>query len=157
MVRMLVGIVGLTLILLVGGIVVQGAYDRSGKLYQIDDETITGNPSLDPGVYTLDNSNIADAHYRETVTVTNSTGTVIMVEDQDYIWHENNGTIEVIAGGRLDGSDQMVVDYKFTIPGAEGETELLEIYSAQLTFSSALILAMFAALFIAGMKVFGGM
>lgn len=160
MARIALAAVGLMLILFAGGFAAEKAFVRSGPVYDINGETISApggvNDQFEAGdVLTPKNGDLADAEYHDTVRVTNTTDNLRMIEHEDYEWFEKNGTIKIISGSRLIGSESLTIDYEFADPESEQEN-YIAVIGNQLTVSKFLIIALGAALAIAVMRVLAG-
>jgi len=73
----------------------------------------------DPGnVTTLNKSNIDAATYNESVEVYDSNMNPVKAGD-DYVWFEENGTVQAVEGGTLDGEPEAFITYSYTSPPVE--------------------------------------
>lgn len=109
MARAIVAILCLALVVIItlqGG---QAALDDAGPQTDIVDESFTPDAG---NVTTLDHSNLANTDYDDSVTVEDGSGS-LADPNVDYIWHQNNGTIETLAGGILDGDNSATIDYGY--------------------------------------------
>lgn len=158
--RIIIAAVGLMLVLFGGAFAAEKAYVRSGPVYNIEGEELLPpggkNDQFEAGdVLTPSNGDLDDAEYHDTVTVRNTSSTVRMIEHQDYQWFESNGTIKVLSGGRLVGSESMSIDYTFADPETEQENYIAMIAN-QLTVGRFLVIALGAALAVAVMRMAAG-
>lgn len=105
----LIPLLALAILLLVGAAAGSEAFETSAEKRTIDE-----NFSPSPGVIELEHSNLANVSYVEQVRVRSNVTAggeeeILVVEGTDYLWHSNNGTIEVLSGSRLsDGGDANV-------------------------------------------------
>lgn len=109
MTRAVVAIIG---IVLVGGVAVwglQAAAADAGAETTIDGETFTPDAG---NVTELDHSNLADTYYSESVTVRDGGGNLVD-PGADYVWDEDNGTIQTVSGGALDGASSATISYDY--------------------------------------------
>lgn len=119
MVRQLVFVVVMAFIVLLGGMgAISAAYGEGGQLTEIEDEEFepVGGETI-----ILDNSNIDDADYSETVTVIDNQDNQF-VAGEDYYWHSSNGTITVIENSSLSEENSAFITYNFTVPTDEANT-----------------------------------
>lgn len=109
MARAIVAILCLALVIIIaiqGG---QAALDDAGPQTDITSESFTPDPG---NVTTLDHSNLENTDYDDSVTVKDNNGDVVD-PNVDYLWHQNNGTIETVTGGELDGAPSATIDYGY--------------------------------------------
>lgn len=71
---------------------------------------------------TLNQSNLDSVRYFRTtqITVTDENGT-LMVPGEDFDWDQANGTLDVLAGGRLAGDSEGTIEYGFRLTSAGQE------------------------------------
>ena len=72
-------------------------------------------------------SNLAGVIYDpDPVVKTNGTTTpkILTVEGIDYKYYNNNGTVQAIAGGKLDGLSNASIDYAYVAPSKAAQTQL---------------------------------
>lgn len=104
-------------ILAISGIyAVNSSFEDAGVDGEITGERFDGPAG--GGLVSLEQSNRQNVFYRGTVTVYNENGN-LTVEGTDYIWHQDNGTLEVLAGGELDGVNNAEIDYGYDVPTVE--------------------------------------
>lgn len=111
MARAVVAILGLVV---VGFLAVQGldaGLATAGDTRDIDSESWTPNAG---SITDLANSNLENAYYTDQVEVFDSNDNR-MVDGDDYIWYEQNGTIKTVTGGDLDGESSATINYEFQI------------------------------------------
>lgn len=106
-------VVGVILLAGVGALSAQYEQSVTGSNAQdsISGESFTVSK---PGLHTFNESN-RDVIYNETVTVYDSSGTVVS-EDGNYSWNDGNGTLYVPSGSTLNDSESATIDYQFTVP-----------------------------------------
>lgn len=107
----------LIMLLMVGVFAAMAVTALSASLEQAGDDTTITNESWSPtagSVTTLDDSNIDDAYYDESVTVYDDTNDV-MSEGDDYIWYPGNGTVKTVTGGALDGDTSATITYGYQL------------------------------------------
>ena len=72
-------------------------------------------------------SNLAGVIYDPNPVVkTNGTTTpkILTVEGIDYKYYNNNGTVQAIAGGKLDGLSNASINYAYVAPSKAAQTQL---------------------------------
>ena len=72
-------------------------------------------------------SNLAGVIYDPyPVVKTNGTTTpkILTVDGVDYTFYNNNGTVQAIAGGKLDGLSNASIDYMYVAPNKAASTQL---------------------------------
>ena len=72
-------------------------------------------------------SNLAGVIYDpDPVVKTNGTTTpkILTVEGIDYKYYNNNGTVQAIAGGKLDGLSNASINYAYVAPSKAAQTQL---------------------------------
>lgn len=85
----------------------------SATLDEAGEQTAITNESFTPSagsVTTLDQSNLDNSDYSDTVAVFDGSNNRVY-EDDDYIWFESNGTIKTVTGGELDGDTSATISY----------------------------------------------
>jgi hypothetical protein len=87
----------------------QAALADNASLSTVENETWTPDAG---NVTTLNKSNLDAADYNETVTVRDSSGTV-MSNETDYTWFDSNGTVKALTGGGLDGESEATISYGY--------------------------------------------
>jgi gamma-glutamylcyclotransferase (GGCT)/AIG2-like uncharacterized protein YtfP len=110
--RVIFAFLALAVVGILGVQMIQGGLADAGGEVEIDSETFTpdaGNATL------LDNSNINEAYYAETVTVRDENGTVVSA-GVDYRWNESSGTVTTLSGGELAGDSTATIDYAYQRP-----------------------------------------
>jgi len=73
-------------------------------------------------------SNLAGVIYDpDPVVKTNGTTTpkILTVEGIDYKYYNNNGTVQAIAGGKLDGLSNASIDYAYVAPSKAAQQQLI--------------------------------
>ena len=76
---------------------------------------------------TLVHSDLAGVIYDPyPVVKTNGTTTpkILTVDGVDYTFYNNNGTVQAIAGGKLDGLSNASIDYMYVAPNKAASTQL---------------------------------
>lgn len=111
--RILLLPIGLLIIAIVGVAALQAGLASGGDDIQNVNESFT--PSV--GINKLDDSELDNAFYDNDTNVyrTDTTPDQEMEEGTDYLWHENNGTIEVLSGGDLDGASSAAITYSYQL------------------------------------------
>ena len=115
MTERIVVLVSLAIILIAGVTGINAAVKASGPATTVSDENFTPNAG---NVTELSQSNVKTAIYDRQVVVLDENGTR-MLEDNDFYWHEDNGTLETIEGGDLDGDTSASISYGYNEPGGE--------------------------------------
>lgn len=147
--RLLLATVVLVLTLSVGGFALEAQYEQAGAP-ETRSEQLASSGGLSPGVHELDRSNIDEVHYAQSVNVTNESG-LAMVEDHDYQWHASNGTLDVLAGGGLDGSNA-TVEYTYYNPGHQ-QDNYIGLMGRVFSASDVLVVAFGVVLVLAVLSV----
>jgi hypothetical protein len=107
--RAIIALVGIALFALIAVMGMNGALADNASLTTVENETWTPDAG---NVTELNNSNLEAADYNETVTVRDSTGTV-MSNQTDYTWFDGNGTVKATVGGGLDGESEATISYGY--------------------------------------------
>lgn len=118
-------LIAVALLILTGAAAVDASLSDSGAQTEITGEEFNASTA---GVVQLNQSNQAGARYGETVEVQNQSG-VEMVSGQDYSWNSTNGTIEVLSGGDLVGSDPATINYSYRVP-SETQTAVGGVFAS---------------------------
>lgn len=139
-----------SLFLLGAGTVADDGLAHTGERTDIS-ENFT--PSV--GVVTLENSNSDELTYSDDVTVKDKNGNH-SIEGQDYLWHDNNGTVEVLAGGNLDGDNDASIDYTIWNP-TQTDDDVGTVIADLVTTGSFIPLLLIVALVIGAVVVLGGL
>lgn len=111
--RVILTILGIIILSMVGFIAIQGVWQENEELTTIENETFT--PANATNITALNDSNLPAADYNSTVTVRDSTDTV-MDNGTDYRWIEHNGTVQTVKGGGLDGESSANITYGYRRP-----------------------------------------
>ena len=96
----------------------------AGEQQVISNETWIPNTAA---ATNLVQSNLAGVIYDpDPVVKTNGTTTpkILTVEGIDYKYYNNNGTVQAIAGGKLDGLSNASIDYAYVAPSKAAQTQL---------------------------------
>jgi len=107
--RAIIALVGIALFALIGVIGMNAALANNTSTTSITDEDWTPDAG---NITELNKSNLEAADYNETVTVRDSTGTV-MSNETDYTWFDGNGTVKATVGGGLDGESEATISYGY--------------------------------------------
>lgn len=110
-------LIAVALLILTGAAAVDASLSDSGAQTEITGEEFNASTA---GVVQLNQSDQAGARYAETVNVKNESD-VEMVAGEDYTWDSTNGTIEVLSGGDLIGSDPASINYSYRVPSETQE------------------------------------
>lgn len=108
----IVALVAVALLLVSGVTATSASFQSSGERTTVEAE------SFDPqagNVTVLADSNFPNAIYSDSVIVRNNKG-ARMAPGEDYVWYASNGTIETLAGGRLEGKQNAQVTYSYSEP-----------------------------------------
>lgn len=98
-------------VLMAGSVVaLQAGLEDGGEEYEIVNETWTPDAG---NVTVLDESNRPGAFYDPTVMVYDETGAEVDKGD-DYLWYDENGTVQAVTGGQLDGDTSANITYSFS-------------------------------------------
>lgn len=105
-------VIALALLVVTGAAAVDASLSDAGVENDITNEEFDASTT---GVKQLNQSNLDGVRYDDVVTVRNDKDRQV-VAGEDYRWNESNGTIEVLSGGDLVGSNQATIDYSYTNP-----------------------------------------
>lgn len=115
MTERIVVLVSLAIILLAGVTGINAAVKASGPATTVSGENFTPNAG---NITELSQSNVKTAIYDRQVVVLDEDGTR-MLEGNDFVWYEDNGTLMTIEGGDLDGDTTASISYGYNEPGGE--------------------------------------
>lgn len=87
-----------------------------GGTEQVYEETF--DPGENETLVVLNQSQQDDVYYSSSVTVTDENES-LMRADSDYQWNQDNGTLTVLDGGRLDGDAEGTIEYSVSVPTAQ--------------------------------------
>lgn len=145
----LIAVVGLAILVLAGASAVNAAFQASGQGYHVDDESF----SPDPGVNQLTNSNIANATYNNSITVSVSGDTVD--SDGNYSWLQHNGTIDVESGSYLANQTSANASYGW-VENSDQERNFVSLFASGFDVAQLLVLVMTAGLVLLTVRALGG-
>lgn len=100
---------GIAIVSVIAVAAFQAALATAGDRAVVRGETFT--PTTGSAI-SLDRSNLDNAYYNGTVDVEDENGDQSF-NGTDYIWYQQNGTIEPLAGGNLDGDTSATIDYSY--------------------------------------------
>jgi len=124
--RLLLAAVAISFLVAGGIAAVDAGVQETGEKVTVDSESFM--PAA--GAQTVLNQSELDGvrYYRvENVTVLDENSTV-MVPGEDFVWHQENGTLTTTAGGRLAGDASATITYGFTLT-SDTEQALAEVSS----------------------------
>lgn len=141
-------------ILLVGGAAIaQHSYNETGEQGQTLTETFDAGAT--GTIITFNESNREDpVYYEETVDVVLKNGETV-IEGQDYLWLEDNGTLEVL-DGELDNTTDNEITYTYRVP-SERQTELQEQIAWLYSSAQWLPFVLIVLLVVLAMSMMGGL
>lgn len=108
-------LIAIALLVLTGAVAVDASLSDAGFETEITAEEFNASAA---GTVTLNESNRDGVFYNDEVSVRDDKGRE-MVAGEDYEWNETNGTINVLSGGDLVGTDPAEIDYGFRVPSDE--------------------------------------
>lgn len=100
---------------------VGGGYALEASLENAGDDTLIVNESWTPNagsITVLNESERGGAYYSNQTTVYDENGT-LMDRGDDYLWFQNNGTVQAVVGGNLDGDSSALITYEYQQTTAE--------------------------------------
>lgn len=133
---------------------VGGAYALQASLENAGDDTLVTNETWTPSagsVTQLDNSDLTGAYYSNETTVYDENDT-LQDRGTDYLWYADNGTVEAVVGGGLDGDSSATITYEFQQTTAEqrGFAGMLSNIPASIGWVFPVFLLVFALRFLNG-------
>lgn len=99
--------IGVLAMMAMGGL--QAGLENAGEDHTVTNESWTPNPGT---ITELSESNRTGAYYANSVTVRDENGSIVAA-GEDYRWYVENGTVEALAGGELDGDSEATITYSF--------------------------------------------
>lgn len=130
------------------------AVDASARRLELNMNEGTGRTTADASGNS-NNGTVTGAEWVAGLTTPYADGEVAMVTGKDYIWHDENGTLEVTDGGRLDGTRLAHVDYSFQKPNDQ-QREIATYVGSQLEVGSALVYAFGAIIAVVVLRLLVG-
>lgn len=144
--RAILAVVAVAVILSVGIGATDAALSSSGRETAIDDESWTPDAG---NVTELDESNIANARYSDTVTVTRNSKE--MTDGVDYEWYADNGTVKALEGGDLDGVSSASIDYAFTLP-TDQQQDIASLFGGSFEIGGVLVFVLGVVVILAAVR-----
>lgn len=148
--RLAVVLVVFAIAILLGFSAINEATLGAGTETEIVDEEFTpvGGETIE-----LDNSNLADTVYGDSVVVTDSQASEFD-EGDDYLWHANNGTITVVESSDLAAESSALIDYDFRQAVDEAQS-LRDIFGESYELMSWVLFALIVSVMLAALKIWG--
>jgi len=122
--RLAIGLIAVVLLAAAMPVALSATLDESAEPETAVNETFT--PSTGQPVV-LDESERDDVLYNRTVTVYDSTDTLI-TQPNNYTWIQSNGTIDIQRNGQLDGEPSANITYGYAV-ATEDQVALQGLFS----------------------------
>lgn len=157
MARAMLAAVFFILILTVGATAVDRQGNSLGNQYQISETVNPQGAGFTAGeLVNLSRSHIDGAEYAQSSAVDiKDENSILAVDGQDYVWHQNNGTFTVLAGGDLVGDANAQVNYSFTTR-TQQQKNVLTVVSGALTAGKAMMFVFAGIIALAIVRLFAG-
>lgn len=149
--KLILATVAVAVIVLAGAAAVDAGVSATGQQQTFSESFV---PSAG-AVTALDQSELDPVRYfhESNVTVTNGSG-VVMAAGVDYEWIRSNGTVETLAGGRLDGDSTADITYGYRATSSDA-TDVAHLGASGLEAGALMVFVLTVGFVVTSLRVLG--